>query len=113
MGTFFDENELLTGLRQDGLFFSARAFFAKASYSVGYFFAGIALDLYVVLPIEVVPGQLDDATLTRMGVVAGPVMATSALIAVFAYSRYDLTAARHREILAKLEKRTGDEQPTD
>ena len=113
IGDLIDENELLTGLRQDGLFFSARAFFAKASYSVGHFFAGIALDLYVVLPFEAVPGQLDDATLTRMGIVAGPVMAISAVIAVFAYSRYNLTAARHSEILAELEKRTGFENPTD
>ena len=80
---------------------------------MGHFFAVFALDLYVVLPFEAVPGQLDDATLTRMGIVAGPVMAISAVIAVFAYSRYNLTAARHSEILAELEKRTGNENPTD
>lgn len=105
IGDLIDENELATGLRQDGLFFSARAFFAKASYSVGHLFAGIALDLYVRLPFEAVPGQLDEGILTRMGIVAGPAMAFSAVIAVFVYSRYDLTAARHREIVAQLDKR--------
>ena len=105
IGDLIDENELTTGLRQDGLFFSARAFFAKASYSVGHLFAGISLDLYVRLPFEAVPGQLDEAILTRMGIVAGPAMAFSAVIAVFVYSRYNLTAARHREIVAELDKR--------
>jgi Na+/melibiose symporter-like transporter len=52
-----------------------------------------------------VPGQLDEAILTRMGIVAGPTMALSAVIAVFVYSRYNLTAARHREIVAELDKR--------
>jgi Na+/melibiose symporter-like transporter len=47
-----------------------------------------------------------------MGIVAGPVMALSAMFAVFIYSRYDLTAAQHSEILAELEKRTVDENAT-
>ena len=68
---------LSRGFAKDGLYFSARAFFAKASYSVGHLFAGIALDLYVRLPFEAVPGQLDEAILTRMGIVAGPIMAFS------------------------------------
>jgi len=112
IGDLIDENELTTGLRQDGLFFSARAFFAKASYSVGHLFAGLALDLYVRLPFEAVPGQLEEAILTRMGIVAGPAMAFSAVIAVFVYSRYDLTAARHREIVVALNKRN-DDLPSD
>lgn len=105
IGDLIDENELMTGLRQEGLYFSARAFFAKASYSVGHLFAGIALDVYVVLPFEAIPGQLDEPTLTRMGIVAGPIMALSAILAVFAYSRYNLTASRHREIISTLNKR--------
>jgi Na+/melibiose symporter-like transporter len=112
IGDLVDENELLTGLRQDGLFYSARAFFGKASLSIGHLFAGMALDLYVVFPFEAVPGQVDEATITRMGIVAGPVMALSAMFAVFIYSRYDLTAAKHSEILAELEKRTVDDNPT-
>jgi Na+/melibiose symporter-like transporter len=102
IGDLIDENELKTGLRQDGLYFSARAFFAKASFSVGHLFAGIALDIYVVLPFDAVPGQLDDNTLTRMGIIAGPVMAVSALVSVIAYRRYDLPAQRHKEIVAAL-----------
>jgi Na+/melibiose symporter-like transporter len=43
-----------------------------------------------------------------MGIVAGPIMAFSAVIAVFVYSRYNLTAARHREIVAELDKRNNE-----
>lgn len=111
IGDLVDENEVLTGLRQDGLYFSARAFFGKASLSIGHLFAGMALDLYVMLPFEAVPGQVDEAIITRMGIVAGPVMALSAMLAVFIYSRYDLTAERHRGILMELEKRRSDETP--
>ena len=35
LGDISDQNELLTGLRQEGLIYSARAFFAKASNSAG------------------------------------------------------------------------------
>jgi Na+/melibiose symporter-like transporter len=58
-----------------------------------------------VLPFEAIPGQLDEPTLTRMGIIAGPIMALSAILAVFAYSRYNLTASRHREIISALNKR--------
>jgi Na+/melibiose symporter-like transporter len=111
IGDLVDENEVLTGLRQDGLYFSARAFFGKASLSIGHLFAGMALDLYVMLPFEAVPGQVDEAIIARMGIVAGPVMALSAMLAVFIYSRYDLTAERHRGILMELEQRRSDETP--
>ena len=103
IGDLIDENELVSGLRQEGLYFSARAFFAKASYSVGHFFAGVMLDVYVVLPFEAVPGQLEDDVLTRMGIVAGPIMAISAVFSLFAYGRYSLNAARHQEIMQQLE----------
>ena len=73
----------------------------------------MALDLYVVFPFDAVPGQVDEATITRMGIVAGPIMALSAMFAVFIYSRYDLTAARHHEILVELENRTSDRNPSD
>ena len=109
IGDLIDENELNTGLRQDGLYFSARAFFAKASFSVGHLFAGIALDIYVVLPFDAVPGQLDEHTLTRMGIIAGPVMAVSALVSVIAYSRYDLTAQRHKEVIKALASQRKDD----
>lgn len=105
IGDVIDENELLTGLRQEGLFYSARAFFAKASYSFGHFFAGVALDLFVRLPIDAIPGELDSGVLFRMGITAGPVMALCGVVSVFIYANYNLTRKRHTEIIEEVKSR--------
>ena len=41
-----DENELKTGMRQEGIYYSARAFFGKASNAFGHVVAGLALKVY-------------------------------------------------------------------
>ncbi len=105
IGDIIDDNELQTGKRQEGLFYSARAFFAKASSSFGHFFAGVVLDLYVRMPFEAVPGQLDSDVLLRLGIVAGPVMALSAVTSIFIYNQYNLTRERHQEITRLLQQR--------
>ena len=107
LGDVVDENEVATGLRQEGLFYSARAFFAKASYSFGHFFAGVMLDLFVRLPFEAVPGQLADDVMLRLGITAGPIMGLAAIISLLVYSRYRLTAERHKEIMQTLDERRG------
>lgn len=106
IGDIIDENELLTGLRQEGLYYSARAFFSKASYSFGHLFAGVMLDLFVHLPFEAVPGQLDEGTLTRLGLMAGPIMGIAAIFSLLIYSHYDLTKENHSKILDELEARS-------
>ena len=103
IGDVVDENELQTGKRQEGLYYSARAFFAKASYSFGHFFAGVALDLFVRLPFEAVPGKLEDDVLVRLGITAGPVMSIAAVLSLLAYSRYKLSRERHQEVLRALQ----------
>ena len=105
IGDIVDENELLCGERQEGLFFSARAFFAKASNSVGHFFAGIMLEYYVRLPLQAIPGELSADTLTRLGVSAGPIMGVAAIFSLLIYSRYNLSRDRHQEIMGKLRER--------
>ena len=105
IGDIVDENEMMTGSREEGLYYSARAFFAKAAYSFGHFFAGVALDLYVRLPFEAVPGQLDDGTLFRLGITAGPVLSIAAIISLLVYSRYNLNRERHQEVLQALKDR--------
>lgn len=105
IGDVIDESELSTRRRQEGLFYSARAFFAKASYSFGHLFAGIMLDMFVRLPSEAFPGALDDGVLFRMGLTAGPIMAASAFIAWLIYFRYDLPRERHLEIMNEIRAR--------
>lgn len=105
IGDVIDENELVTGLREEGLFYSARAFFSKASYSLGLFFAGVMLDLFVHLPKDAIPGALDGQVLTRLGVTAGPIMGSAALFAVFIYAMYNLDRKRHADIVDQLAER--------
>lgn len=105
IGDIIDENELVTGLREEGLFYSARAIFGKGSYSVATLFAGVMLDFYVRLPEAAIPGELEQDTLTRLAITAGPIMGASVLIALAIYSMYKLSRERHTEILAELEVR--------
>jgi len=112
IGDIVDEDELTTGRRRDGLFYSARTFFAKASSSFGHFVAGVALDAFVRLPFGAVPGELDAEVLTRMGILAGPVMGLAALISILLYSRHQLSRDRHAEILTALRARAVNNSET-
>jgi len=102
LGDIVDENELQSGRRQEGLFYSARALFAKASSSFGHLLAGVGLDLFVKLPFKAVPGQLDDDLLVRLGIMSGPVVGVLAITAFFFYQGYYLPRDRHKEIIAEL-----------
>lgn len=105
IGDIIDENELETGLRQEGLYYSARAFFAKASYSFGHFFAGVALDFFVRMPFEAIPGQIDSDVILRLGFAAGPAMGLAAAVSLMIYGRYNLPRERHAKILRLLRER--------
>ncbi|MDB2645890.1 MFS transporter [Pseudomonadales bacterium] len=105
IGDIVDENELSKGVREEGLFYSARAFFAKASYSFGHLFAGIMLEYFVRLPFKAVPGELEADVLIRMGLTAGPIMGLAAVFSLLIYSRYNLPRERHQEILQRLKDR--------
>lgn len=103
IGDVIDENELTTRRRQEGLFYSARTFFAKASGSFGHFIAGLMLDLFVEMPLQAVPGELDPDVVTRLGIASGPVMGAAALISIAFYSQYRLSNKRHAEILSAID----------
>ena len=105
IGDIVDENELLTGERQEGLFFSARAFFAKASNSVGHFFAGLMLEYYVRLPQQAIPGELNADIIMRLGITAGPIMGVAAIFSLLIYNLYNLDRERHQQILRELRER--------
>jgi GPH family glycoside/pentoside/hexuronide:cation symporter len=99
-----DEHQLKSGRRQEGIFFSARIFFAKASNSVASFLAGITLAYYAQLPPNSIPGQLDDDILSRMGLLVA-LFSIGAVVAGFFYSRYTLDKDRVTEIQQELADR--------
>ena len=106
-----DEHQLTTGRRQEGIFYSARIFFAKASNSVASFLAGITLAYYAELPANSIPGQLDDEILSRMGLLV-VIFSIGAVIAAWFYARYALDKGRVEEIQQELADRAKASSPT-
>ena len=105
LGDIADQIELKKGLRQEGLIYSARTFFAKASNSAGHFLAGVMLDLFVRVPFDAVPGQLDDDVIFRLALAGGPIMGLAAVVAIPVYARYHFPRSEHQETLEKMAKK--------
>lgn len=107
-----DEQELLTGRRQEGMFYAARSFFAKASSGLGHLLAGIAIDV-IDFPVGAVPGTIDADTILHLGLIDGPIAVIPGTIAIIFYLKYGLTRARHGEIQAALEARHNSQAITN
>jgi len=99
-----DEQELTTHRRQEGVFYAARSFFAKASSGLGHLLGGIAIDV-IRFPVGSDPGTVDSDIVFNLGLVDGPISAIPGCIAIFFYLRYRLTRDRHSEIQAELGRR--------
>jgi GPH family glycoside/pentoside/hexuronide:cation symporter len=99
-----DEYELTTGRRQEGIFYSARTFFGKATSSIGHLLAGIGLDV-IGFPERAVPGEVAGDTLFRLGVFYAPIAAIPALISAWCYGLYGIDRERHEGIAAELRAR--------
>jgi GPH family glycoside/pentoside/hexuronide:cation symporter len=99
-----DENELATGRRQEGILYSARTFFGKATSSVGHLLAGIGLDV-IGFPEKAVPGEISTDVLFDLGLLYAPIAAVPALISVYCYGLYKIDRRRHDEIVAELSER--------
>ena len=101
-----DEQELATGKRQEGIFYAARSFFAKASSGLGHLLAGIAIDV-IDFPVNAEPGTIAEDTIFYLGIIDGPIAVIPGIIAVAFYVQYNLTRKRHSEIQALLKLRLG------
>jgi Na+/melibiose symporter-like transporter len=104
MADVCDEHEHLTGRRQEGAFFAAVAFSAKATSGFGAVIAGWALQL-ISWPVGTnirTAADVPPETLVNMGIVYGPLIASLGFISVWFYTRYNLTPRRHAEMLVEL-----------
>ena len=102
-----DENELATGRRQEGIFFSTSSFSTKFASGMGSFIAGIALDF-----IDWPRGQsirtaadVPPETIVHLGLVYGPLVLAFSFLTMWCYSHYRLDRERHAQILAEIERR--------
>jgi len=99
-----DENELVTGKRQEGMFSSVIAFTSKATSGIGGFLAGVALDL-IAFPKQAAPGTVTDDKLFLLGLAVGPCMFVLFLLSLVFLRRYGITRVRHAEIIEEIERR--------
>jgi Na+/melibiose symporter-like transporter len=106
-----DQNELVTGRRQEGMFVSAIAFTAKATSGVGGFVAGIALDV-IAFPKMADPGTVPPDKLFKLGLVVGPGLMLLFLLNLIFLARYRITRQDHQEILAELDRRASRARET-
>ena len=100
-----DEHELLTGRRQEGIFYAARTFFSKAMNAFGHIVAGFAIDFYIKLPPKSEPGEVAEDVLFRLGIVDGPFAMFWGIVAAFVYLGYKIDKKRYAEIRAELDQR--------
>lgn len=102
-----DEHELVTGKRQEGVFFAASGFSAKATSGLGAIIAGLGLNAihwptgaHIRTAADVPP-----ETIVHLGILFGPFVAAFGLVCLLFYARYDLTRERHAAIIDELERR--------
>ena len=115
MADVADEHDVATGARQEGIFFGAIAFSHKATSGFGNFIGGLGLDIIrwptgtEIQTAADVPAE----TIVHLGLLYGPVVAGFSVISVWCYLHYDLTRARHAEILRELNARRRVEPARD
>jgi len=96
-----DELELLTGKRQEGIIYSARAFALKAANALGTVIGGLALDA-IAFPKTALPGSV---VIWNLGLVQGPLTSIVSFTGLLLYMGYRLTRSRHQEIVRALAAR--------
>lgn len=99
-----DEHELVTGRRQEGIFFAARTFFGKLTSGLGHLLAGIGIDL-IAFPTDSRPGEIEADVIWNFGLMAGPLTVLPAIVSVLCYLRYDIDEPRHRAIREAIDAR--------
>lgn len=107
MADVADENELRSGRRQEGIFFSTSSFSSKFASGIGSFIAGIGLDLISFPRGAGIQTAADVApeTIVHLGLVYGPLVLSFSFVTMWCYSHYALTRERHAEILRQLAER--------
>lgn len=96
-----DENALRYGVRQEGMLYSARTFFAKLDTSLGTGIAAVVLKL-LEFPKNAEPGQVDAEIIHWMGIVESPLAIFPGIIAAVLYAQYRIDKSGYEETRRKL-----------
>jgi GPH family glycoside/pentoside/hexuronide:cation symporter len=101
MADIADEHELLTGRRQEGIFFGALTFAGKSASGLGHGIAGLGID-WIEFPTRAVPGTVAAHKIVSLGILYGPGIAVLAVIAISLMTGYALDRERHAAIAKQL-----------
>ena len=96
-----DENELKTGMRQEGILYAARTFFQRVDSALGTLLAGWTLVL-ISFPAKAVPGQVDQVALDGIAI-AFLVSTIPGVIAAGFYANLRVTRGTYDATRAALE----------
>jgi len=105
-----DEHELVTGKRQEGIFFAAASFATKTTAGIGSLVAGVGLDLISWPRGADIQSAADipPDTLMWLGLIYGPIVAGFAVFNVVFNLKCKMTREGHEETVRLLqERRTG------
>ena len=100
-----DDQELRTGLRQEGMFNAGLSFSGKAVTGVGTLMGGLILTLVDFPTAAQTPESVSPDKIRNLGIVVGVILPLFYLIPISLISRYRITRQRHAEIRAELERR--------
>ena len=98
-----DENELKYGIRQEGVLYATRTFFARIDQALGTALAGWVLTM-IAFPAKAIPGSVDPAILSNL-VVATVLSTIPGLFAAASYAFLRVTRDTHNATRAALDAR--------
>ena len=99
-----DVHEHQHGLRQEGIYYAAASFAAKAVGGIGPVLAGFIIDLAGISP-GTDPSAVDPDSIRKFGWAAGPSALALSALSIVAIAYYAISRSRHAEIVAELSAR--------
>lgn len=99
-----DEHERRHGNRQEGIYYAAASFVAKAVSGFGPVVAGFVVDLAGIEP-GVPASQVPAEVIARFGWSTGPTILVLTALSIVAIRFYDISRARHQQILTDIAAR--------
>ena len=100
-----DEHELVTGKRQEGIFYAAASFASKTTAGIGSFIAGVCLDLISwprgahIQSAADIPAE----SIVWLGLLYGPIVACFAVFNLIFNLKCKMTRKDHEEVVRRLE----------
>ena len=103
-----DENELKYGIRQEGVLYSTRTFFARIDQALGTALAGWVLAI-IAFPAKAIPGAVDAGVLSNLAL-ATVLSTIPGLFAAATYGFLKVTRATHDATRAALDAKKAEEE---